>query len=505
MEDASAENRKRRLAGEIMSLSAAHLLLDLRFMARAVNKLRPAPGGDSFACSGTMLHYSDDYVLSRYRQGERLLVHDHLHALLHCIFRHFKPASHLDRAAWNAAADIAVESVIIEAATGACTVEHLTEKQAEIRRLSADVGLLTAERLYKYFTSGGADEARLARLSELFSADDHKHWFRDPKREYEDEEKLDVLPIGLPDEKEEPSEDKPDDTSSGEGDQGEPKRSGEDRQPRPDGEPENDPSLEEWLSNERGKREQELEQQWRDIAEQLASELENFRKQAGSETKNLVAMIKDTDRDRCDYAAFLRRFAVTGEQLRVDPDCFDVNFYTYGLGLYGNAALIEPLEYRETRLVREFVVAIDTSGSVSGETVRSFVKKTFSLLRSSESFFSKVNIYIMQCDTEVREAVRITDSAELDRFISQMEIKGLGGTDFRPGFEYVDGLMKSGELRDLRGLVYFTDGYGEFPKEPPAYQTAFAFLRSDFPNAEPPGTPPWAARLILEEDDLRYG
>ena len=38
---------------------------------------------------------------------------------------------------------------------------------------------------------------------------------------------------------------------------------------------------------------------------------------------------------------------------------------SFSLG-YGNLPLIEPLEYRETKKVREFVIAIDTSASCRG-------------------------------------------------------------------------------------------------------------------------------------------
>ena len=49
--------------------------------------------------------------------------------------------------------------------------------------------------------------------------------------------------------------------------------------------------------------------------------------------------------------------------MKLNPDEFDYNFYTYGFALYENMPLIEPLEYREVKRIREFVIAIDTSGS----------------------------------------------------------------------------------------------------------------------------------------------
>lgn len=55
-------------------------------------------------------------------------------------------------------------------------------------------------------------------------------------------------------------------------------------------------------------------------------------------------------------------------------DEFDYIFYTYGLQMYKNMPLIEPLEYKDVKQVREIVVAIDTSGSTSGDLVQSFLK-----------------------------------------------------------------------------------------------------------------------------------
>jgi predicted metal-dependent peptidase len=50
--------------------------------------------------------------------------------------------------------------------------------------------------------------------------------------------------------------------------------------------------------------------------------------------------------------------------------------------------LIEPLEYKEVRRIKDFVIAIDTSGSVSGEEVQTFLQKTYNILLQENSFFS---------------------------------------------------------------------------------------------------------------------
>lgn len=185
--------------------------------------------------------------------------------------------------------------------------------------------------------------------------------------------------------------------------------------------------------------------------------------------------------------------------MKLNPDEFDYIFYTYGLKLYEKMPLIEPLEYKEVKRIREFVIAIDTSGSVSGELVQIFVQKTYNILKSTESFFSKINLHIIQCDANIQEDIRITNQADFDAYLKTMKIRGLGGTDFRPVFDYVDGLRRQKEFKNLKGLIYFTDGYGTFPAKKPAYETAFVFVEDEYNN---PDVPPWAIKLVLQKDEI---
>ncbi|MBR1738145.1 MAG: hypothetical protein IJ736_14235 [Firmicutes bacterium] len=67
--------------------------------------------------------------------------------------------------------------------------------------------------------------------------------------------------------------------------------------------------------------------------------------------------------------------------------------------------------------IKEFVIAIDTSGSVSGETVQIFVQKTYNILKEEESFFTKIYLHIILCDAEIQEDIKITKQEELDKYI----------------------------------------------------------------------------------------
>ena len=173
-------------------------------------------------------------------------------------------------------------------------------------------------------------------------------------------------------------------------------------------------------------------------------------------------------------------------------------FYTYGLELYENMPLIEPLEYKDVKRIREFVIAIDTSGSVSGELVQTFVQKTYNILKSTESFFTKINLHIIQCDAAIQEDVKITTQAEFDGYLKNMQLHGFGGTDFRPVFSYVNSLVEIKEFDNLKGLIYFTDGYGDFPAKMPPYDTAFVFVE----GYDVPEVPAWAIKLVLRRDEI---
>ena len=239
--------------------------------------------------------------------------------------------------------------------------------------------------------------------------------------------------------------------------------------------------------------------QWKNLSQQIQTELETRQKDPGQGGEALAMQVKAANRSRRTYRDFLRRFAVLREELKADPDSFDLGFYAYGLSLYGNLPLIEPLESRETIKIEEFVIVVDTSLSCSGELVKNFLRETYGILRQSESFFRRTNIRILQCDDRVRTDQKITDMDQLAAYMEAFQLVGGGGTDFRLAFRYVDELIRAGEFHHLKGLLYFTDGLGRFPARRPAYDAAFLFLGSQYEDAD---LPPWAMKLVLDEREF---
>ena len=426
------EEMAKELAENIMTLARNTLMVHLRFMDRAISHLTLTCDGEiPFATDGRALYYEPWTVLQRYQAEPNAVNRDMMHALLHCVFRHWFVGQDIDRARWDAACDAAVECAISDLHSPVLQSQREVNQLMTLEMLRREVGTMTAERIYRWLGEQDYDEDDLYRLRRELKADEHGLWYG-----------------GLD----------------------------------PDAERQQDVD--------------DLEQMWQDVSRRMQTELETMRQEAAGV---LVQNLRSLNRAKHDYTAFLRRFGVRGEVVRLSDEEFDNNYYTYGLSLYGNVPLIEPLEYREQKRIRDFVIAIDTSGSVKGDVVQSFIQHTHDILSKQENFFTKVNMHIIQCDDQIREDVHITGREEFQAYIKTMQIKGLGQTDFRPVFARVEELIRRRELTDLRGLLYFTDGLGTFPEKKPPYDTAFIIHTDDYHEVQ---VPPWAMHMVLTEDEI---
>ena len=423
--------RAGQIGRDILGLSKNTLLIYLRFLDQAINRLENTIHNEiAFATDGNQLYFEPFSLLRRYKQEQEVITRDYLHVLLHCLLRHMYLHKQVERSIWDLACDITVEALINSLGLTFLKVSRQTAQEKILAELERKVKYLTAEKIYRYYLEQNLRPGEIREIRKHFRADDHGLWYQEGG----------FLPGG------------------GKG-----------------------------------------EEDWANLSRHVQGDLQTFARSRGQESGSLLQNLTAVNRERYDYTAFLRKFATRQEEMKIDDEEFDYIFYTYGLKLYEKMPLVEPLEYKETKKVREFVIAIDTSGSVSGDLVQSFVQKTYNILRSTESFASKINLHIIQCDQEVREDVTITCQQDFDEYLTHMTLKGFGGTDFRPVFSYVEELRKKKEFRNLKGLIYFTDGLGLYPERKPDYDTAFVFLDEDYQN---PTVPPWAIKLILDRDDI---
>lgn len=389
------------------------------------------------AVDGAVIYYGPEYLLGLYKKGRVLVNRAYLHMLMHCLFCHMYTRKGRDKAYWDLACDIAMERVIDTLYSKCVHVPQSALRRETYLRIGKG---LAADGAKPVFTA-----ERIYRLLREMNLTERR------LAQLQAEFLVDSHDL--------------------------------------------------WEQDGNTNQTITRQNQWNDNRERMQTEMESRGDEDEADSdKDLLETLQVENRERYDYRQFLRKFAVLKEEVQVDPDSFDTTFYTYGLSLYGNMPLIEPQETREIYRIDEFAIVIDTSMSCSGDLVKRFLEETYDVLSESESYFRKIHIHIIQCDDKVQSDVCVTSSEELAAYMEQFELKGFGGTDFRPAFEYVNRLRTAGEVRHLRGLIYFTDGKGIYPVQAPPYETAFVFVENQYSDE---AVPPWAMKVVLEEENLK--
>ena len=439
-----------KVASEVLNFSRQRTLVNMRFLEPAILMLTESPSkcmrnrSYGMGTDGKNLYYNPEYVLRAYQKEKGFVSRMYLHLVVHGIFRHFFVNPQIEQRKWDLACDMATEYIIESWKLDFADISAGADEKRELDRIRKNVGLMNAEKIYRYLKK--TKESEIDRLEKIFRRDDHSFWYPETKN------RKDVIQV----------------------------KSGQVNQNR-----------EVMFSN------QKLEELWKQAAKKIQVDLETFMKSRSGETGDFLVKLKLANRKKQDYSAFLRKFTRLGERMKINDEEFDYNFYTYGMQLYGNMPLIEPLEYKDVRVVKTFVTVIDTSGSVEEEKLRRFLEKTYQILKSGQKSEDRVNFHLIQCDALVQKDVKITSEKDLEQVMEDLTLYGRGGTDFRPAFEYIEELRKNGELTNLNGMLYFTDGMGVYPRKKPEYQVAFIYDSEVLD--EIPEVPAWAIRYLMDD------
>ena len=448
-----------RLAKEILEIGKTRLLLNLRFLNQALWQLKEKEDKELyFATDGEYFYYSSYQVIKMYRENQNCAIRMWLHPLMHCIFLHMFVNQNLVQEIWNLSCDMAAEAMICD--LGFYQMEDSCDRMRKelFEKLKKKIHPFTAEKIYRFLLDEISEPGLIEAWQQLVGFDVHKLWYMKKSQ------------TGFSSQKSSTKED-------GKLDRGEETEGGPGEAP-----------------DARSKL-------WKHISERMESELQTFSREQGEKSGDFRKALTDLHRKKCDYREFLRKFATRSEVMKVSSDEFDYIFYSYGLELYKDMPLIEPLEYSEDKKIRDFVIVIDTSGSVQGEMVRLFLEKTFTILKQQETFDRQFRLHIIQCDSAVKRDDVITTQQEFDAYMEKIVLRGFGGTDFRPAFDYVEQLKRNGDFKRLKGLLYFTDGLGKYPEKCPEYLTAFVFVNRE--STYYAKVPAWAIQILLEKEDLQ--
>jgi len=125
----------------------------------------------------------------------------------------------------------------------------------------------------------------------------------------------------------------------------------------------------------------------------------------------------------------------------------------------------------------QIVIAVDGSGSVDAELLNKFLSEINFLMTTIQNY----QIDLLVCDDRIH-LHKVFYSGD----ILAVDVKGLGGTDFRPVFDFIEN-----ELRDTKLLLYFTDMEGKFPSKYPDYDVKWITPKE--------AAPPFGELIILAE------
>jgi predicted metal-dependent peptidase len=98
----------------------------------------------------------------------------------------------------------------------------------------------------------------------------------------------------------------------------------------------------------------------------------------------------------------------------------------------------------------EALVAVDTSGSISGQELNQFLSEIQWIARNFP-----IRITLLSVDADIHDKIELRCFADVRKITG---LRGGGGTDFRAVFDYAVKHRK-------RLIIFFTDGFGTFPEK----------------------------------------
>ena len=210
------------------------------------------------------------------------------------------------------------------------------------------------------------------------------------------------------------------------------------------------------------------EQAWDEAMHQAVS----LAKAQGSRPGRIEETLRDAHRSLLDWRVLLRQYLVSAA--RDDYRWSVPNRRFIDAGLYLPSMHCEGID--------TLAVLIDTSDSLDTDTLATF----WTELRAAAEALRPHTLAVVQVDTEVQEAAvyRFGDLPE------ELVVKGRGGTDFRPGFAWLDR-----EGITPRCCLYLTDMECDlYPEAPPP----FPVLWCNWGPAPPEHLrEPWGERIDL--------
>jgi predicted metal-dependent peptidase len=177
---------------------------------------------------------------------------------------------------------------------------------------------------------------------------------------------------------------------------------------------------------------EDLDEKWA----RILSEAETHSRMAGKETLGMDRYIDKLLNPKRNWKNILYR-EVT-QETAVDTTWNRPSRRSESLGIY------LPSQKKENINI---AIGIDSSGSITDEELKSFLSHTRDVVAS----FENINLTVLICDSKIHKVHEFSHANIND--VKKIEVKGKGGTQFTPVFDY---LAKN--KPNIKLVIYLTDG-----------------------------------------------
>lgn len=422
---------------EIVSQARRALVMDYPFFGMLALRLRPVEtlSVKTFSTDGKSLYFNPLFATSL---GKMEIVAVLAHEVLHCANNHTTRRNGRDHKLWSKACDYAINGIL----------KRTGFKLPERVLLDPEFDGMPAEQIYDLLlkqsqqaesqaqgSSGGRDNQGSSGESDNQETDPQEngsqdHGDNDPGLNDDNHDQGDNPSQGEDDCDHDQSQE-----NGGHGgdnpDQGDKEQDQDDEGDWNFGEVLDAPESEKTL----------IEAEWKE-AVVTAANLASKHGDLPAEIRRIVDEIKDPPQD---WRAILARFVQEAS----------LNDYSWKIpnGRYAHMGTYLPSLKSED--IGTVVIAIDTSGSIDGDLLSKFLSEVQAAVDATQPKCT----YAIACDAEVQEVAVFQSGDEI-----KLPLKGGGGTNFRPVFEYIEQ-----EGINPACLIYFTDMAGCFPDDAPDY------------------------------------
>ena len=429
---------EKELSEQIIRHTMRTAAVSFPFLAKPIYSLKTKPSDEieSICSDYEYIYYNPKWLIDKYTKNGKKMENTIIHTVLHNLYLHPSMTNENDKV-FEAAADMSVFCMMKNA-------DALRTNSAINKEFDAFLKLCSGTSTSELFKAAEADPAVFNKMFSIVSKlkeDDHNLWYTKrkdvPQQGQQAGEHMEI-------------------TVSNESQNG--------NAAQQDGNSQNANAV------SGGSQQDKYEEMWSNMLVQAKAAARST--QYGSAHGNMFDEIKKPNRfSRMSYLEYMKRFAVQ-EIISEDPDTFDIIMYTWGMDNLDDTPIIEFSETREQCSVSDIIIAIDMSGSCSGDIAVNFLRQIYTLFEQL-NIRSSVNIRVVTFDTQITSEKIIRSRKDAERFIRDYKGMGWGGTSFECVFKYADEFSKSNRGKKLKGLFFFSDAMGSFPEQKPKYRTTF--------------------------------